>query len=184
MMWPTWSGKTTVLNESGVLNEPGIQYVQSYTTRALRPGEVNGEKYHHISTERFESMIEEGKFLEHAEFSFAYYWTSLTSITEPLAQAMSPIKEMDMQWYLSFCGNDRGIPYVSIFLDIDNQTIIQRVKERGSMEKNYLEARIAIATFERDKAKQWCHHRIDASQPLDHVVKDFLDVLHTEGLIE
>lgn len=96
-----------MLSESGVLSEPGIQYVQSYTTRDLRPGEVNGEKYHHITDEQFASMIAEEQFLEYASFSFCNYGTALKSITEPMANGDSPLKEMEMQGYLSFCRHDQ-----------------------------------------------------------------------------
>ncbi|MGB2139765.1 MAG: guanylate kinase, partial [Psychrobacter sp.] len=45
----------------------------SHTTRAPRPGEIDGHHYHFIDKEVFVSAIGEGKFLEHAEVFGNYY---------------------------------------------------------------------------------------------------------------
>lgn len=48
------------------------------------------------------------------------------------------------------------------------------------MEQSQLEDRVSRAGYERELASEHCHHIIDASQPLEGVVADFLDVLKTE----
>lgn len=67
------SGKTTIkqmLVDQGFL--PGV----SYTTRSMRPGEIEGTDYRFISKERFVELIESGFFFEYDDAFEDYYGTS------------------------------------------------------------------------------------------------------------
>ena len=63
---PSGAGKTTLtrrlIHEFG----PGLEFSVSYTTRPMRPGEVNGRDYWFVTPEVFQSMVEAGEFAEHA----------------------------------------------------------------------------------------------------------------------
>lgn len=64
---PSGSGKTTLAK---YLNQKyGYKEMVSYTTRAPRPGEINGVDYYFTSNEDFRQMIKEDKFLEYDEYS-------------------------------------------------------------------------------------------------------------------
>ena len=63
---PSGCGKGTVLKE--VMQQQDLYYSVSLTTRAPRPGEVDGVQYHFVSKEQFEEMIAQDEVLEHAEF--------------------------------------------------------------------------------------------------------------------
>ena len=52
---PSGCGKGTILAE--VLKDPNLYYSVSATTRAPRPGEVDGVHYHFISRAEFEQLI-------------------------------------------------------------------------------------------------------------------------------
>jgi guanylate kinase len=54
---------------------PGLALSVSATTRAPRPGEVDGRDYHFLSDAEFDSRIEAGEFLEHAEYAGSRYGT-------------------------------------------------------------------------------------------------------------
>ena len=70
---PSGCGKGTVLKE--VMQQQDLYYSVSLTTRAPRPGEVDGVQYHFVSKEQFEKMIAQDEVLEHAEFCGNYYGT-------------------------------------------------------------------------------------------------------------
>ena len=70
---PSGCGKGTVLKE--VMQQQDLYYSVSLTTRAPRPGEVDGVQYHFVSKEQFEEMIARDEVLEHAEFCGNYYGT-------------------------------------------------------------------------------------------------------------
>ena len=182
VMWVSGAGKTTVLNESGVLQDPAFKYVQSYTSRPLREGEVNGQKYHHISLEEFEAAIERGEFLEYAIVHQSHlYGTNFEAMTAPLADGISTIKEVEINWLIKIVeeGKIDG-QYVSIFLDIPNDVMIERITSRGVLPDDDLDKRLESTILERSKAQELCHYIIDASRPLEEVVAEFQSIVEKE----
>ncbi len=69
----------------------------SHTTRASRPGEIDGTHYHFTPKERFLEMVGDGYFVEHAEVFGNYYGTSHTSINDQLEQGLDVLLEIDWQ---------------------------------------------------------------------------------------
>ena len=65
---PSGAGKTSLV-KALVDSEAQIRVSVSHTTRAMRPGEVDGVNYHFVSREQFTAMLEHSDFLEHARFS-------------------------------------------------------------------------------------------------------------------
>jgi guanylate kinase len=61
---PSGAGKTSLVRAL-LEREPGISLSVSYTSRAARPGEVDGVHYHFVSRAEFEAMVESGEFFEH-----------------------------------------------------------------------------------------------------------------------
>ena len=71
---PSGSGKGTVVEELRKI-APNIGLAVSATTRAPRPGEVNGVTYHYKTREEFEALLAAGEILEHTEYSGNLYGT-------------------------------------------------------------------------------------------------------------
>lgn len=93
---PSGVGKSTVLNE--LLKEyPDLYFSVSATTRAPRPGEVDGADYHFISREQFQQLISEDRLLEHAEYVGNYYGTPLDPVLEHLERGNDVILEIELQ---------------------------------------------------------------------------------------
>ena len=61
---PSGAGKTTLCN--ALRQTKDFVYSVSCTTRAPRPGELDGEDYYFLSREEFARRVEAGEFLEHA----------------------------------------------------------------------------------------------------------------------
>ncbi|MEQ1663502.1 MAG: guanylate kinase [Thiobacillus sp.] len=93
---PSGAGKTSLV-KALLKADPGIQLSVSYTTRAPRPGETDGRDYHFVSRERFESLLAQGEFLEHAEVYGNFYGTSKGSIARNLADGRDVLLEIDWQ---------------------------------------------------------------------------------------
>ena len=60
--------------------EPRIQFSVSYTTRLPRPNEIPGRDYHFVSQERFQEMIANHEFLEHAQVFDNCYGTGVRTV--------------------------------------------------------------------------------------------------------
>lgn len=94
---PTAVGKGTV---AAALREqhPDVWVSVSATTRAPRPGEVDGEHYHFVSDEEFDRMIAAGELLEYAVVhGHAKYGTPRGPVDEALAADRLALLEIDLQ---------------------------------------------------------------------------------------
>ena len=93
---PSGAGKSTLIKIA--LDEvPELAYSVSATTREPRRGEVEGEDYIFLSREKFERWIEEGEFLEWAEYSGNLYGTPEHRVDELLDDGRSVILEIELQ---------------------------------------------------------------------------------------
>jgi guanylate kinase len=93
---PSGAGKTSLVGEL-LKREPNLKLSMSYTTRAPRPGEVDGVDYYFVSRERFERMIAAAEFLEHANVYGNYYGTSKRWIETELGGDHDVMLEIDWQ---------------------------------------------------------------------------------------
>lgn len=73
-----------------------VQVSVSHTTRAPRPGEVDGVHYHYVSREAFQSLIEKDVFFEWAEAFGNYYGTSKQTIADTLQHGIDVF--LDIEW--------------------------------------------------------------------------------------
>lgn len=93
---PSGAGKTSLVK--ALLDaDQGVKLSVSYTTRAPRPGEIDGVHYHFVSQDGFMQMLERGDFLESAEVYGNRYGTSQRWIEEQLAKGDDILLEIDWQ---------------------------------------------------------------------------------------
>lgn len=90
------TGKTSLV-KSLVASDERLGVSISHTTRAPRPGEIDGVNYHFTSREKFLSDVGVGQFLEHAEVFGNLYGTSRTWVEEQLIKDHDVILEIDWQ---------------------------------------------------------------------------------------
>lgn len=80
---PSGVGKSTLV-KAAMARIPGIEFSVSATTRAPRAGERDGVDYHFVSRERFDQLVREEAFLEHA----TVYDRSYGTLREPTQQVL------------------------------------------------------------------------------------------------
>lgn len=93
---PSGSGKTTLVNEL----RQYVQYLEfsvSFTTRSPRGSEQDGREYHFISRDEFETMIEQGEFLEYAQVFGNYYGTSRSVLQQAKQRGNDLLLDIDVQ---------------------------------------------------------------------------------------
>ncbi len=142
---PSGVGKGTLINH---LREtrPDFVFPPSCTTRAPRPGEVDGETYYFISKEEFEAKIEAGDFLEYAHVhGETYYGTLKQKIMESVEAGKTVIREFDVQGFSQARERLDREHFVSIFLrpaeSLD--TLVRRIKERAPITDEELSKRVS-----------------------------------------
>ena len=92
---PAGSGKGTV--NAHLLAREDFAYSVSATTRAPRPGEVNGVNYHFITRDEFEARIASGDMLEYTEYCGNYYGTPLKEAEAVLESGRNLILEIEVE---------------------------------------------------------------------------------------
>ena len=143
---PSGAGKTSLLRELVPADERLVVSV-SHTTRAMRPGERDGQHYHFVSIEHFEQLVGEGAFLEHAPVFDNYYGTSEAAVREPLAQGLDVVLEID--WQGARQVRRRFPAAVSIFIVPPNiEALRERLSGRGQDSAEIVERRMVDARSE------------------------------------
>lgn len=93
---PSGAGKTTLCRRlCEVL--PDIRHSVSFTTRKIRPGEIDGVHYVFIDEEEFRSMINAGEFLEWATVHGNFYGTPRSKIIESIESGIDVVLDLDVQ---------------------------------------------------------------------------------------
>ncbi|MES2819164.1 MAG: guanylate kinase [Pseudomonadota bacterium] len=126
---PSGAGKTSLV-KALIDSQAQIRVSVSHTTRAMRPGEVDGVNYHFVSRDGFLEMLERSEFLEHAEVFGNLYGTSQRWVEQTLAEGFDLILEIDWQGAQQV---RRLLPQArSIFiLPPTQQALSQRLTNRG-----------------------------------------------------
>lgn len=143
---PSGAGKTSLVGAL-VKSNPEVCVSVSHTTRAMRPGEVDGINYHFVSRQVFEEMLEAGDFLEHATVFGNLYGTSQKWVMETLKQGVDVILEIDWQGAEQV---RRLIPNtVGLFILPPSLACLrQRLTSRGQDDESVINARMAEAISE------------------------------------
>ena len=151
---PSGVGKGTVRKALFEMPEQEFVYSVSMTTRAPRPGEVDGVDYYFVSREEFERQIETGNLLEYAEFVGNYYGTPKDKVEEQLASGKEVILEIEVNG--AFQVREKCKDAVFIFLvPPTRQALYDRLKSRGTECEERILARIEKANKEFKLAYQY-----------------------------
>ena len=93
---PSGAGKSSMVRAL-LARDPELSLSVSYTSRLPRPGEVDGRDYHFIDTAKFEAMVAEGDFFEHARVHGDWKGTGRQAVEPLLAAGRDVLLEIDWQ---------------------------------------------------------------------------------------
>ena len=143
---PSGVGKRTVITALRKAH-PEIWVSVSCTTRAPRPGEVEGVDYYFVDRVRFAKMVEAGDLLEHAEFAGNRYGTPRQAVLDHIADGIPTILEIELAGARQVRKSMPDARFV--FLAPPSiEALVQRLQGRGT------ESAIAIAArLEHAKAE-------------------------------
>lgn len=143
---PSGAGKTSLV-KALIDTMAQVRVSVSHTTRAMRPGEIDGVNYHFTPREDFITLLEQGDFLEHAEVFSNLYGTSHSWVKETLAKGYDLILEIDWQGAQQV---RRLMPEAkSIFiLPPTHKDLRQRLNNRGQDAADVIDLRMQQAIAE------------------------------------
>ena len=93
---PSGVGKGTLLRAL-LQRHPELYVSISVTTRAPRPGEVDGQHYYFVNRNQFERMVANGELLEWAEFAGNYYGTPRLAVEDKIREGHQVILEIELE---------------------------------------------------------------------------------------
>lgn len=145
---PSGVGKSTIVRR---LREqvPDLHFSVSATTRACRPGEVDGVDYHFVTPARFQQLIDDGELLEWAEIHDGLQRSG--TLAAPVAQAAETGHPVLIE--VDLAGADavkRAMPEaLTVFLAPPSwEALEQRLAGRGTETQEQVERRLATARAE------------------------------------
>lgn len=151
---PSGSGKSTICKR--LLADSRVEFSVSATTRAPRPGEVDGREYHFLDKARFRAEIEDGAFIEWAEVHGNLYGTPLAPMERALAEGRVFLLEIDVQGGAQL--KLLGLPGVYVFIaPPDMHSLRQRLDQRGTDTPDVIERRLAKAQEEMRAQERYDH---------------------------
>ncbi len=176
---PSGSGKDTILKEILEIRSD-VFFSISHITRKMRAGEVEGEKYHFISTEEFKEELEKDVFLEYNEYSGNFYGTPKAPIEEHLAAGDDVLIECDVNGAETLRKLLPGV--ISVFIMPPSFEVLKkRLSGRGTETAEQIERRLNEALNEIRRADEYDY--IVVNDDLSVAVEDFLTVLKSNKLL-
>lgn len=143
---PSGVGKSTVVARALEL-EPRLWLSVSATTRAPRPGEVDGREYFFVSDAEFDRMIAAGEFLEWAQYASHRYGTPAHPVRERLAAGIPVVLEIELAGARQV--RQSGIDAVLVFLAPPSwDVLVARLTGRGTEEPDIVAQRLDVARTE------------------------------------
>ncbi|RFC46370.1 MAG: guanylate kinase [Verrucomicrobia bacterium] len=179
---PSGAGKSTLLH--GIRHFADFHYSVSCTTRSPRPGETNGEDYHFLSRDQFETEISNSNLLEYAEVHGNFYGTRKDAIKEHLAHGTDVLVDVDVQGARSIrkC-EDPAITsaLADIFLAPPSMEILtQRLHKRATESPEQLQLRLNNAILEMQCWREYQYLLISGSP--EHDQRQFRALMESERL--
>lgn len=173
---PSGAGKTTLVLAL-LAAEPQVQLSVSYTTRAPRPGEVEGKDYHFVNREKFLEMVNHGDFLEHAEVHGNLYGTSQSWINEAVAGGRDLLLEIDWQGAEQV---RRHFPdAIGIFiLPPSTEVLERRLRKRGTDSETAITRRLQDAREEIAHVEAFDY--VIINEFIDEAVRDIVSIVRAE----
>ena len=176
---PSGVGKGTICKKL-LERRKDLKLSVSVTTRAPRPGEIEGVNYFFRSEEQFQDMIKRDEFLEYmCVFGKNHYGTPKAYVSEQRAQGNDVILEIDVNGALNV--KKRCPDAVMIFIAPPSmETLKKRLVGRGTETEEAVERRFAEAVNELAAAGEYDY--IVVNDSLDKAVKDTESILVSERL--
>lgn len=177
---PAGSGKSTLCDRL-VAENPEFERVVTTTTRAPRPGEINGVHYHFLTPEQFDAGLAADDFLEWAwVHGQRRYGTLKSSVLEPLARGQSLVISVDVQGVESFRRAARENPLLgrrmtTVFIVVDHERLVARMI--GRAQDNATEIAGRMKTAERELCEAHKFDFIIESRTRDEDFAELLAIL-------
>ena len=175
---PSGVGKDAVLTELRG-SHPEIFFAVTATTRPKRPGEVDGHDYLFVTPGRFELLLSQDEFLEHAEVYGRRYGVPKALMRQALAEGRDVVVKVDVQGAATI---RRIAPdALLIFLSAPSmQELERRLTSRKTESPEQTAIRIETARVEMRQSSWFDCVIVNETDAVGQTVKRILDVIRSQ----
>ncbi|HUZ86421.1 MAG TPA: guanylate kinase [Candidatus Baltobacterales bacterium] len=170
---PSGVGKDTIIQRLLELDS-NLKYSVSCTTRSPRAGEVDGENYTFLTHEKFEQMVQEGAFLEHATYNGHLYGT----LRERVDQARGEGRDIVLKIEVKGAEKVREREPAGLFIFVvapSLEELERRQKLRNSETAKDMASRRKIAESEMTYAQHYDH--VVVNDELERTAREILGII-------
>lgn len=179
---PSGAGKSTVLRRLMERFPDQLRLSVSATTRAPRPGEVDGQDYHFLTVEEFARRREAGEFLECFEVfgRGQWYGTLLTEVAPSRDAKKAVILDIDVAGAARVLELYPGA--TSIFLRPNSMADLEhRLRARGTEGEEAIQRRLEVARRELQRASEYQFEVVNDT--VDEAVEQISQILRNQGIV-
>jgi len=180
---PAGSGKGTTLKHIFASPKHGKKYTFSVsaTTRAPRPGEVDGVNYHFLSREEFEARIARGDLLEYTEYCGNYYGTLKKETEAVLERGQNLVLEVEVEGAMNV---KRVYPEAVTIMLLPPSFAVQeaRLRGRGTETEEKIQARLARTREELTQLEGYDYVVYNRDGKIGAVAEDIYAIVRAEAL--
>lgn len=176
---PSGAGKTSLLRQV-LAHEPEVRFSVSHTTRRPRPNERHGEDYFFVDEAEFRRMVEQGMFLEWAEYQGNLYGTSRPAVAGLTQAGFDVILEVEVQGARQLRDSLEWAVFAFV-LPPSMEVLERRLRARGSDPDEAIRKRLEQATHEI-KAVLPMYDYVIVNDDLDQAVADLRHVIAASRL--
>lgn len=177
---PSGAGKTTLC--TALRQKPDFVWSVSCTTRAPRPGEIDGEDYHFLTRGEFERRLAAGEFLEHAEVHGNRYGTLKAPVLENLRNGIDVLLDIDTRGAANIraCGDPMILSALAdvFIMPPDLGELRRRLMRRGTETDEQVEVRLRNAATEMECWKDYRYTILSGS--MEENIEKFRAVMRAE----
>jgi guanylate kinase len=153
----------------------------SATTRAKRPGEVDGVDYHFLTPEEFERRVRRGHFLEHVLYAGRRYGTLREEVERALAEDRSVVVEIELRGAREV---RRVLSHaVSIFVAPPSLgELARRLEHRGTEDREELRERLAVGAWELQAMDEFDYRIVN--EDVGTAIEELAGIIAAETAVE
>ncbi|AWD20357.1 guanylate kinase [Fuscovulum blasticum] len=175
---PSGAGKSTLAKKLMVW-DTSLRFSVSATTRAPRPGEVDGREYYFKTRPDFEEMVRTGQMLEHAEVFGNFYGSPRAPVEAAMAEGRDTLFDIDWQGGQQIRNSGLGRDVVSVFiLPPSIAELERRLRSRGQDSDEVIAGRMAKS---QDEISHWAEYDyVLVNRDLDSTFAQLISIVEGE----
>ena len=177
---PSGAGKSTLARRL-MEWDPSLRFSVSATTRAPRPGEVDGREYYFKARADFEAMVAAGEMLEHAEVFGNFYGSPKGPVEAAMTEGRDTLFDIDWQGGQQIRNSSLGRDVVSVFvLPPSIAELERRLRGRAQDSDDVIAGRMAKSQSE---ISHWAEYDyVIVNNDIDMAFNDLLTILQAERM--